>query len=88
MNINIGTTIFLVIIAVFLTHLFDTNVTAHNFIVSTGHKVGISAGNFISGTSTCPKGMSCYDHDKFSLPSPCPVGYGLYEERCLPINPN
>jgi hypothetical protein len=59
MSIRVSLTLILLIAAITLTHLYDTNQTAKNFVEEYAHKVGINIGNYVTQTPVCPQGYVC-----------------------------
>lgn len=59
MSNKVTVTVILILLAIAVTRLYDLNPTAHNFVVSFAHKVGINIGNYITSTPVCPVGWHC-----------------------------
>lgn len=59
MSIRLSLALIIMALLIVLTHLFDTNTTARGYIATVAHKVGISAGNYVSNQPVCPQGYMC-----------------------------
>lgn len=59
MSLKLSATIILLMLAILLTHLFDTNITARTFIAELGSKIGINIGNYVTATPVCPQHYTC-----------------------------
>lgn len=59
MSLSLSKVFLLLLIAIFLTHLFDVNETARGYLRYLGNKVGLNIANTVTATPVCPVAYVC-----------------------------